>query len=667
MFLVFVCFAVSTLLFIGCAVEPGPAYVRDGREYGVTREAFRNKWWNYYERGVSYADGKYYAEAMSDFREAVRIRAKDQRMARTYGMHFIDFFPHREIGVIHYETGDLKAAEKELGLSISQFPSAKARFYLDLVRKGLIEAGKGAVGPPILELEPGDTEIWTKADPVIVSGFARDDNYISRVTVGGKPVFQEGSQKKISFREKLTLSQGRHLVEVRARNLSGKAAWKKIEIRVDRQGPVMTVVGSQTSEKTGRIRVRLSVHDMAGISGFSCGERGFSVPEPNKTEHEFSFHIPVDGEKDIRARDRLGNTTTARLSGPSLLASATSFWLASAGSDDTGKALAASLFGNRDERPPVIMLRGWRGNQAVYMKSIYLEGEVRDDVGVAQIFVNETSLPLRREGRFVFFSHMVELAEGANGIAIRARDRNGNESVHRVTVARKIPKALELSERLSVSVFPFEFGGNASGISDAYQDFLTHALVGRNRFRVVERGRLDIVLKELELSRTKLVDRETALEVGKLVAARSVMIGRIVRTRTGIEIIGRMVDTETSEILSAVDVYGEFGEMSALKPLARGMAAKFHQDFPLAIGTVVRRKRGAIFTDLGNDVIKVHRRVVLFRETPVTHPETGIVLGSDNEITGHARITQVMTDLSKARLVGGDDTAVRSLDRVVAE
>ncbi len=139
---ILILFLVSLILLslCQCAVQSaGPVYTKDGKEYGKIGGAFRHKWWNYYERGLSYADGEFYKEAQADLREAVRQRDKDQRMARTYGMHFIDYFPHRELGIVYYQLGNSGLAKEELDLSLRQFPSAKARFYLDRVRKALIE------------------------------------------------------------------------------------------------------------------------------------------------------------------------------------------------------------------------------------------------------------------------------------------------------------------------------------------------------------------------------------------------------------------------------------------------------------------------------------------------------------------------------------------------
>lgn len=169
----------------GCAVDSVPVHVKDGREYGRINEAFRNRWWNYYERGLSFAEGEFYKEAAADLNAAVRQRTKDQRLARTYGMHFIDYFPHRELGIIYYQTRDMETAKRELELSLDHFPSAKARFYLDRVRKAMIEEEGKAPTRPSLTLDFETDEVWTRDDPVVISGIAQDENYISKIIIKG--------------------------------------------------------------------------------------------------------------------------------------------------------------------------------------------------------------------------------------------------------------------------------------------------------------------------------------------------------------------------------------------------------------------------------------------------------------------------------------------------
>lgn len=119
------------VLVSGCGGARGPtAQVVDGQTYGTTTVPFRGRWWQYYERGVSWSLGGLWAEAEADFREALALRLTDNRRARTYGMHFVQCFLHRELGAVLIEQNRLDEAERELRLSLSQEPSAKADFLL---------------------------------------------------------------------------------------------------------------------------------------------------------------------------------------------------------------------------------------------------------------------------------------------------------------------------------------------------------------------------------------------------------------------------------------------------------------------------------------------------------------------------------------------------------
>ncbi len=227
---------VTIISLSGCAVDSVPTHIKEGKEYGKIQESFRSKWWNYYERGLSFAEGEFYKEAEADIKRAIHQREKDQRLARTYGMHFTDYFPHRELGIICYQKGDIASAEKELEISINQFPSAKAYFYLDRVRKSIIEQQGKQIDPPNLAIDFKSNEIWTKDDPIIISGVAKDENYISGITIKDTPIFLEGSKKDIPFKKALSLSQGEHIVEVTAQNLPGKINKQRIIIHADREG-----------------------------------------------------------------------------------------------------------------------------------------------------------------------------------------------------------------------------------------------------------------------------------------------------------------------------------------------------------------------------------------------------------------------------------------------
>jgi len=329
-------------------------------------------------------------------------------------------------------------------------------------------------------------------------------------------------------------------------------------------------------------------------------------------------------------------------------------------------SVLAGLLGPKDTRPPDIKLKGWTDSQTVMLEKAYIEGQVIDEGTVAELKINRTPI-IRRKGQYVFFNYLAELQKGENKIVIEAEDEAGNGSQKKISVTRKIPTALRLQERLSLTVLPFEQNGAASEMSLSFQDRLIDSLVDLDRFRVVERNKLDLILQEQKLSQTELIDKSTALRMGKLVAAESIVTGSITETKTGIEIVARLIDTETSEILATEDVYDEVKDLAGLRVLAEGLALKFHRDFPLVDGRIIQQKDNAVFTDLGEDKVKLQRRLILYREEPLKHPVTGKMLGVDNVIIGRARITQVMPEMSKAEVVAGKAESVKPQDKVITE
>jgi hypothetical protein len=588
-------------------------------------------------------------------------------MARTYGMHFIDYFPHRELGIVLYQLGDLQEAKKEFELSLSQFPSAKARFYLDRVRKALIEQKAPKITPPRVTLDFKTQEVWTREDPVVISGLAEDEQYVAAIRIRGVPLFWEASKKRIPFSEPLVLAQGPHTIEVEARNLLGKATKRQVVIHVDRQGPLVTIDELRIDETAAEKKIVISgfLYDEAGVSGVFINN--MDIPIRPGVEVPFSKRLSVEtSELELVARDRLGNQTSARIPLLSLKSKIQNPLLLACADLDACNGLIAGLFGSSDTRPPMLQLKGWTDTQTVYVKKIYLEGQVRDESKIESLTINQIPI-LRRKGRSIFFSYLAELQEGENSIIVEARDGAGNLATKKISVFRRVPKALQLAERLSISVIPFEQKGAVSEASVAFQDNLIAALVDRDRFRVLERDKLDLILQEQKLSRSDLIDRSTALRLGRLVAAQSIIPGSIIETRAGIEIVARIIDTETSEIMATEDVYDEAKDLPALRSLAEGMAIKFHREFPLLGGLVIQSKGKQIFTDLGKGKIKLQRRLIVYREEPIEHPVTGKVLGADNKILGRARVTQVLPEMSRAELLDDRGGTIKRLDKVITE
>ena len=229
-----------------CGHLKGPECIKNNKKYGTIRGVFRGNCWNYYERGLSYAEGGCFEAAIDDFQKAIQCDRTDckidQYMAPTYGNYFVPYFPHREMGIVHYKKADYINAQKKLEKSLLDVDSDKARFYLDLVRKKNIENKKAKSIPKICFYNE-TAEIVSSSDYYMFSGCITDELFISEVILSGavEKVIRyswEGSEKKIEFNEKLRLPQGHHKLIIKATNLAGKTAEKEQTVIIDRLGPV---------------------------------------------------------------------------------------------------------------------------------------------------------------------------------------------------------------------------------------------------------------------------------------------------------------------------------------------------------------------------------------------------------------------------------------------
>ena len=132
----------SSFLF-GCAVEKGKVYTKGGQLYGKTDGLFKSEWDDYYLRGISYSEGGYWEDASADYlQKHCRKESDDQRRARTYGMHFIDYFPNRELGSLTTIRRRFKEAIEALETSLKNVETARAKFYLNKARKAWLDKTK---------------------------------------------------------------------------------------------------------------------------------------------------------------------------------------------------------------------------------------------------------------------------------------------------------------------------------------------------------------------------------------------------------------------------------------------------------------------------------------------------------------------------------------------
>jgi TolB-like protein len=127
--------------FVLLAALPGPA---------------QTKFYNYYRDGIEFMDKKDWQRAIQEFRSAVSLEFEDAVRKRTYGTRFIEYYPHREMGICFYYLGEKESAKKELELSTAYYSSERANEYLDLLR--------GTQRPPVAIDKPAPPPVETRLE-----------------------------------------------------------------------------------------------------------------------------------------------------------------------------------------------------------------------------------------------------------------------------------------------------------------------------------------------------------------------------------------------------------------------------------------------------------------------------------------------------------------------
>lgn len=303
---------------------------------------FPHKWWDYYKIALESAEEGEWEKAEEYLKAAIRQRDGDTWRARTYGRHFIDYFPHRELGIVYYyqakkyqKSGEkdaeklaescMEEAERELfELSLKQTPSAKALFYLELAYQNLPKNEKPSPVITICDcekLQNGEVKelpnpLPVKNNPAMICGKVSDKGkYIKSLYIKSEefsePLFLLNGKddleraEEVCFEKKLFLSHGTHPITIEAESITGKVGKKEVKVQVNTVDRV-AIIDKQILDD-GKIAISGALKNEAGVSGvFVNGE---SIPVKQGKEVYFNKTITADFDKSIKltAYDGLKN------------------------------------------------------------------------------------------------------------------------------------------------------------------------------------------------------------------------------------------------------------------------------------------------------------------------------------------------------------------------
>lgn len=88
------------------------------------------EWFRLYEQGEEALKAGKYEEAVTKFQQALETKDTDVKRIKTYGLHFIEYFPNRELGIAFYYLGRKTEALKYLKLSEGMEPTQRTQEFL---------------------------------------------------------------------------------------------------------------------------------------------------------------------------------------------------------------------------------------------------------------------------------------------------------------------------------------------------------------------------------------------------------------------------------------------------------------------------------------------------------------------------------------------------------
>jgi len=330
-----ICLYIQIVLFMltGCTNRLTDTCVKDGKVYCITDEwIFSENWYSCYLRGISCTQGGCWENARDEFLRAATKREQDGRWVRTYGMHRLpEYFPNRELGIAYYHLHDLDNALKYLTISLEQCESAKAKFYMNKVRKETLLLTQEDQRSPELFLDfYPETIVTTK---LLLSGLARDDTFVADILIKVNDEeflsLMELSQPQLKiFQKKILLKPGINDISIRVVDLLGNQKEQRIQVLVDQEGPVIYFADLETGDPFSTNLIQGLVYDPSDVTQFYLNERRVAltrIDDAPGTEsgesyvaYSFKYQLSLpEWEKGIliyEAEDSLKNSTSGSIS-----------------------------------------------------------------------------------------------------------------------------------------------------------------------------------------------------------------------------------------------------------------------------------------------------------------------------------------------------------------
>ncbi len=121
-------------------------------------------------------------------------------------------------------------------------------------------------------------------------------------------------------------------------------------------------------------------------------------------------------------------------------------------------------------------------------------------------------------------------------------------------------------ENNSIGEFQTKLGGIGTGLSQSFLGDFSKI----SALKIVERDKIDFLIKEQQLAASGMVDQSTAIKAGKILSAHLMIFGGFTQIdKNNTIMIARVVNVETSEVIAVLDQKGGSNYFEMEKELVR--------------------------------------------------------------------------------------------------
>ena len=237
----------------------------------------------------------------------------------------------------------------------------------------------------------------------------------------------------------------------------------------------------------------------------------------------------------------------------------------------------------------------------------------------------------------VGLTESLNLKLGLNIFKLQVTDNSGQVTQQNIEITRTEWPSKQIGQRASLAILPM--AQDATNLTESLSQFILET----QRYRLVERAQLQAILQEQKLSGSLLADKSSSLQIGKLLSARYSLAGEV-RIGKDFEVVTRLLDNETGEILAICDAYAPDVERAKVRYSMEFLAGKIRDALPWFQTELIALQKDKLILTRPDNITPVPGMdfLVVRREPDLRDDDTGLVLVPGEEVVlAKAKLEQV--------------------------